>query len=192
MADTEFLTHEQGVYPMKRSLFMSYIITIISLFLMGAATTGCAKNIIRGNVVDSETGQPIEKAALFIEWMQRKGMPGLTYSSKIESIETLSDSEGSFEVPLHSVRTHDFKLIVYKKGYVCWSSERVFPSFEKTQDFSLKDGMLIELETFKPHYSREKHALFVMQSSVGSTGQFFQAIEEERRIEREFIGKKNK
>ena len=172
---------------MKRTFLLSYLVTIVLFFLMGTSATGCARIIITGKVVDLETRKPIERAAVFIEWMQSKGMPGLSYSSKIESFETLSDSEGSFEVPVYSIRANGFKLIVYKKGYVCWSSERVFPSLEKTTDFLLKDGMLIKLEPFKAEYSPQEHAVFVMQSSVGSKGYFFEAIENERRIERDYI-----
>ena len=52
--------------------------------------------------------------------------------------------------------------------------------------------MIIKLESLGDKYSRQDHALFVMQSSVGSKGVFYEAIEEERQVERDVMRNKRK
>jgi hypothetical protein len=177
---------------MRRTLLVNYILALSALLLMTTATTACARSIIKGKVVDLDTGKPIEKAAVYIDWWKVKGIPGLWHSEDVESEETLTDDQGAFEIPVYSTLVNEFTMAVYKMGYVCWSSERTFPSYEKRSDFSLRDGMTIKLEPFRDKYSREKHADFATWASGSSTGVFSEATKPERQLQYDLIRKKAK
>ena len=81
-------------------------------------------------------------------------------------------------------------MAVYKKGYVCWSSDHIFPSMQRRTGFSLGDGMIIRLEPLKEEHSRELHGRFT--SGIGAvmrTRRFSDAIVEERLLSIEWARK---
>lgn len=120
--------------------------------------------------MDAETQKPIVGAAIYIEWSKMSGPPGLASSVEVEVAECLTDENGFFKIPKYSTLFKDYQMAVYKKGYVCWSSEDIFPTYEKRKDFKLKNGMFIKLERFKEEYSKERHAYFTIGSSIGRKG----------------------
>lgn len=175
---------------MRTRVPISVLILILTLLIL--STSACARRIIQGRVVDAVTEKPIENAAVFIYWSKMgAGPPGLASSEKVEIAEGLSDVKGFFQVPKYSMLFKDSRMAVYKKGYVCWSNEDIFPTYEKRKGFRLKDGMVIKLERFKEEYSKEGHANFTLGSSAGrrGLGLFDNAIKAEREIEQEFLRK---
>ena len=146
-----------------------------------------ARWMVKGQVVDAQTSLPISGAAVFIEWSESRGLPGLGYSSIVETAEDLTSAGGLFQVPKYSTLSKDYRMAVYKKGYVCWSSRKVFPTLEERTDFKLKGGMVIKLERFKEEYSKIKHASFTSTSSIGCPrpGIFSKAIKSEEALLRE-------
>jgi len=171
----------------------SVLILILTLLIL--STSACARRMIQGQVVDAATGTPIEKAAVFIYWSKMgAGPPGLASSEKVEIAESLSGVSGFFKVPKYSTLFKDFRMAVYKKGYICWSNEDVFPTYEKRIGFRLKDGVVIKLERFKKEYSKEKHANFTTISAIGrkAPGLFDDAIKSERDLLYEKAQKRRK
>jgi hypothetical protein len=183
---------QKGGLPMKRALILNYVLALCALLLITTATTAFARSNIKGKVVDLDTGKPIEKAAIFIHWWKVKGMPGLWHSEDVERSETVTNDQGDFETPEYSTLVNEFRMAVYKMGYVCWSSESIFPSYEKRTDFSLRDGIIIKLEQFSDKYSRKKHADFVDAAAIWSTGVFLEATKPERQLLYDVIRKKAK
>jgi hypothetical protein len=170
---------------MIKKLFISAIV-LLSIFL---STTVWGRSIISGQVVDAETGKPIENAAIHIYWGKSgSGPPGLAGGVQVEVAEDLTNKEGFFKVPKYSTLFKDYEMTVYKKGYVCWNSIDIFPTYEKRKGFRLKDGMVIKLEHFKEEYSKIKHAIFTTCSKIGISPHriFDDAIEEERKIEKDY------
>ena len=146
--------------------------------------------MIKGQVVDAETNNPIENAAVHIEWWKMgSGPPGLAGSVQVEVAEDLSDAEGFFNIPKYSTLLKDFRMAVYKKGYVCWSNEDIFPTYEKRKGFSLEDCMVIKLDRFKEEYDNGKHAMFTTMSSTSrkDLGIFDTAIESEKDLRSDFL-----
>ncbi len=143
-------------------LFMTAV-----LFMMTTYSCGIKYNI-KGRVVDSETGKPIEGAAVSLHWYDYQLLPRLTgMGSGFESLavyESLTDANGYFETTY--LLSGDYDLAVYKKGHVCWNSKNIFNPdpggklFKRT-DYELKDGTVIKLELFKECYSRYEHARFI-------------------------------
>lgn len=151
---------------------------------------GCGmRTMIQGQIIDAETGKPIENAAIFIKWTKPLSLiPGFPGSERVEVTEMLSDAKGYFKIPKYSALTHDYGLTIYKKGYVCWNNEKIFP-YEERNDFTLKNNMVIKMERFKEGYNKLDHADFVTHYSIGSEGLFQQAIEEESEIRAEYYRK---
>ncbi len=152
-----------------------------------------ARWIVQGQVIDAQTEDPIEGAAVWIYWSKTgSGPPGLAGSVKVEAAEDLTDVQGMFQVPKYSTLSKNYRMAVYKRGYVCWNNEDIFPTFEKRTDFRLKNKMVIKLEPFKEEYSKIRHASFTRSSSIGcsSTGIFYKAIESEENLLRESWRKK--
>lgn len=175
---------------------VSISVLVLICILLTLSTSACgARWMIRGTVLDAETGKPIEKAAVHISWWKSgSGPPGLAGDVQVEVAEDLSGSEGLFEVPKYSTLLKEYGMAIYKKGYVCWSSEKIFPTWEERKDFKLKDGMVIKLERFKEEYSREDHARFTVfsKSGIGGPGLFYDAIKSERELSYEEAQKKRR
>jgi len=171
----------------KLSISSLMLICILSIL----STSAWGRSIITGRVVDAETREPIEGVAVFIYWGKPgPGPPGLAASSvEVEVAEDLTDAEGLFKVPQYSTLFKHYRMAVYKRGYVCWSSRKIFPTYEERKGFRLKRGMVIKLEHFKEEYSREKHAGFTLDCSVNRKmpGLFDDAINSEIELERKML-----
>jgi hypothetical protein len=167
----------------KKTIFLS-LITLLVLFFMYSITF--ARTIL-GQVVDAETGKPIENAAFFIHWWKETGLPGLTSGSDVETADGYTDAEGYFKIPKYSTFSKKYRMAIYKKGYVCWRSDYIFPTWEKRKDFKLKNKMVIKLESFRKEYSKLDHAMFTNSSALtaGPTGIYDKMTEPEGEIEGE-------
>lgn len=130
---------------------------IASVFVTG----GCYAEIT-GTVVDAETGQPIEEAVVLVEWTKTKGLPGLSYTKPYDVFETVSKKNGSFTIKkILNPLVNPPRITIYRKGYVAWNNEYIFPGWIKRDNFKLADGMIIKLEHFKKEYSRDDHVSFL-------------------------------
>ncbi|ABK18034.1 TonB-dependent receptor [Syntrophobacter fumaroxidans] len=162
--------------------------------------------MVTGQVVDAETGEPIENAVANIKWLESgPGPPGLAGTVTTEEAEDVSDARGRFKLPIYAslLGVHEFRMTVYKKGYICWSTTHIFPkdyiwsgneqiffSMKRRTDFLPKDGMIIRMEPLKEYHSKEMHAVFT--SRMGApihTRLFNDAIKEERKLAAEWAMK---
>ena len=143
------------------------VVILVSLILC-LSSSAWGRSIVTGQVVDAQTGEPIEGAAVFIYWGKRgSGPPGLAAETvEVEVAEDLTDATGEFSVPKYWTWFKHYQMAVYKKGYVCWRSNKIFPSFEERRDFKFKNGMIVRLKRFKEEYSKEKHALYTSISAI--------------------------
>jgi hypothetical protein len=156
------------------------IILIALLSLMSGCYFG-----ITGRVIDSETNQPIEGAVVLVEWTVTKGY-GLTYTESAKVAETLSDKDGNFDLPgCYNPFANKPDVTVYKKGYVAWNNNFIFPRYEKRMDFKWVNGYVFKLEKFKDIYSHNDHVSFLRSSIAASQnleakGAIYNAFEWER------------
>jgi len=193
MEDRKFLivSLKERIKQMSiKTLSLSLFLVLIFLFIP-PSTFG--RSIITGQVVDAETGQPIENAAVFIYWSKvGEGPPGLAGWVDVEKAETLTNSEGYFKIPKYSTWLKSYELAIYRQGYVCWDSKKIFPTWEDRKDFKLKNKMVIKLEKFKEEYSREEHARFTIFSSIAAheQGVFHDAIKSENELFGEIFRRK--
>ena len=167
------------------------------------STSGCGiRYMVKGRVVDAETGKPIESAAVAIKWYEyRFGPPYASGYNEIETAEDLSDADGFFQLPKYAFKRH--YMGVYKAGYICWNNEKIFhpdrltyaTRFEKREDHRMSDGMVVKLVPFKETYPRDKHASYAVnvggKLSIPGFGLFDKAIESETQLYIKYFKKKS-
>jgi len=134
---------------------------IILLFLSCA---GCYSGITC-SVIDAESQQPIEGAVVMVEWTKTHGY-GLTSTESFKVVEVISDQSGLIKLPGISDPFVNFPHVtVYKKGYVAWNDQFIFPpGYKPRTDFLWKDGFVFRLEQFKPEYLYDEHASFIRKA----------------------------
>ena len=139
---------------------MQFRLYALILFLL-FGIIGCYATIT-GTVVDSETGEPIEGSVVLVEWTKTKGLPGLTYHEVYKIIEVITDKDGRFTISgTYSPLVDTPEVVIYKKGFIAWRNDFIFPGFKKRTDFKYKSGVVIKLEKFKDAHSREEHIDFI-------------------------------
>jgi hypothetical protein len=149
---------------------MKKIFVALSMVLL--FVTGCYFPIT-GRVINTETNQPIEGAVVMVEWTKLHGF-GDRVTESYKVLETVSDKDGKVSIGgCYSPFVEPPHVTVYKKGYVAWNDEYIFPSWTKRKDFSWSKygGPVFILETFKPGYSYDKHASFI-RASIHSAQNF--------------------
>jgi hypothetical protein len=115
---------------------------------------------IKGRVIDAETQQPIEGAIVLVEWTKKHGF-GDAWTESYKVVEAVSDNEGKVNIEgCYSLFVEPPDITVYKKGYVAWNDENIFPSQEKRTDFRW-GSYVYKLERFKEEYSFIKHTSFI-------------------------------
>ena len=183
---------------MKTGRLRNSTLLLISVLLV--LSSGCAGKIrytVNGQVVDGDTGKSVEGAVVAVRWLgYSRCLIGFEGSVGIEygDAEDVSDADGRFEIPAY--RSTPYYMCVYKKGYVCWMNDKVFPGWGWRRGFRLKDGVVIRLEPFRESYSKEEHARFTVLGAgycVGIEGsglKFYKAIEEEEHLLNQTIKEK--
>ncbi len=136
----------------------SALLIVIALFLSACGHYPS----INVKVVDAETSEPIEGAVLISHWNVVTGVIGMSSEKTYKVVEEVSDDNGHIHVPGAS----NSKLLaptvnVYKKGYVAWNNEYIFPSLDKRKGYRWRNGYEFRLERFKEEYSRSDHVMFM-------------------------------
>ena len=163
--------------PVKRALFL------ISIALFFSLAACASKSIIKGRVVDAETGRPIKEAAVAIRWFESQPEDNSKTVHTFDAAQDLSDKDGNFSIPEYQNRK--YAMGVYKEGYICWSSRSDFSSGipEKASlkfPPNVENGMEIRLAPLKEVHSRDKHAGFAVlvagEVTESKKGPFYKAI----------------
>ena len=145
---------------METIRFRLVLILIVAMAVM--TFTGCGiRYMVSGTVIDMDTHQPVAGAVVSIKWEKENfSLPGMGRSfTFLELADAITGPDGKFKIPKYTFR--DYHLAAYKKGYVCWASDDIFPDYRKREGFEVENGMVIELEPFKESYSKNKHAYWV-------------------------------
>ncbi len=135
------------------------------LLLLVLTGPGCA-GTVKGQVVDAETGQPIEGAIVLGVWTRVAGLPGLHHHELVAVRETETDARGRFmlETPA-SLRVDEEAITIYKFGYVAWSNLFTFPTWVRREDTRVPPKIL--LERFPPGENHRRHIGFISDATAG-------------------------
>ena len=118
---------------------MKFIRTAFLIAITILLNSGCYANM-SGTVIDAETGKPIEGAVVLVEWTKAEGVPGLTSTKSYKVVEAVTDKDGKFTVEnVKKILIDPPDVTVYKKGYVAWNNEYIFPDYRKREDFKWEE-----------------------------------------------------
>lgn len=110
---------------MKRKLVFAFLGTIFSL--AACATPFYSAKEIRGQIVDGESGQPIEGAVVVAQWVLfHIGIGHGGHKSRIHIYETVTDKDGRYVIPawgpkprppMTELQERDPDILIFKSGY---------------------------------------------------------------------------
>ncbi len=119
-----------------------------------------------GRVLDSGSGKPISGALVYASWELVRGV-GFVVPGGAKVYVTRTNTDGRYQIPppdsLPGGATRavaSFRLVVYKRGYVAYRSDRIFPGDERRFDF-VQLGNRVGLERWNPDLSHVDHLRFV-------------------------------
>lgn len=119
-----------------------------------------------GRVLDGDTGNPVAGALVYGTWRFESGY-GIAQPAGFREFVTSTDATGRYRIPPpetmppgDSTRLAAFQLIIYKRGYVAYRSDRRFRDFGPRLDFAQHHNE-VELDRWRSDYSHARHLRYV-------------------------------
>ena len=118
-----------------------------------------------GKVVDAGTGEPVTGALVYATWTFQSGTALQSPSGYREAV-TLDRRRRPLPARPRSRglpgggRVADFNLVIYKRGYVAYRSDRRFDDLGPRLDFAQRQN-LVRLDKWRSEYSHVRHLRFV-------------------------------
>ncbi len=126
---------------------------------------GDLRGPFEGRVLDGETGRPVSGALVHATWSFVAGV-GLTAPAGWREWVGSTDAAGRYRIPAlddypgGGSRLGDFRVVIYKRGYVAYRSDRRFEDLGPRTDFS-QDRNEVRLERWSSDLSHAKHLRYV-------------------------------
>lgn len=129
-----------------------------------AADAGSLKGPFTGRVVDATTHAPIAGALVYATWTLERGTGLLEPAGSKEYVGS-TDAGGNYKVPVipdipGGTRVTDFTLLIYKRGYIAYRSDRRFSDLGARMDFAQTDNQVL-LDRWRNELSHARHLRFV-------------------------------
>jgi hypothetical protein len=129
-----------------------------------AAEAGSLLGPFSGRVMDATTHAPIAGALVYGAWTFERGT-GLTEPAGAKEFVGSTDGAGYYkvgrlgDVPA-GARVTEFTLLVYKRGFIAYRSDRRFTDLGPRMDFAQTDNQVL-LERWRNELSHARHLRFV-------------------------------
>lgn len=129
-----------------------------------SADAGSMRGPFNGRVVDVTTHAPIAGALVYAAWTLERGS-ALAEPAGAREFVGSTDAGGNYRVPTLGAiptgsRVTEFSLLVYKRGYVAYRSDRRFADLGPRMDFAQEDNQIL-LERWRNELSHARHLRFV-------------------------------
>ena len=129
-----------------------------------SADAGSLRGPFSGRVVDVTTHAPIAGALVYAAWTLERGS-ALPEPAGAHEFVGSTDAGGNYRVPsLGSIaagtRITEFSILVYKRGYIAYRSDRRFTDLGPRMDFAQQDNQVL-LERWRNELSHARHLRFV-------------------------------
>ena len=129
-----------------------------------AAEPGSLQGPFTGRVVDATTHAPIAGALVYAAWTFERGT-GLVEPAGAKEFVGSTDAAGNYKVPRlehfeRGSRVTEFTLLVYKRGFIAYRSDRRFNDLGLRMDFAQSDNQVL-LERWRNELSHARHLRFV-------------------------------
>jgi hypothetical protein len=117
-----------------------------------------------GRVLDAGNGDPVTGALVYGTWTFQSGY-GLQAPSHVREAVTSTDASGRYRIPRlddlpSGAHLTDFTLVIYKRGYVAYRSDRRFEDLGPRLDFAQRQH-LIKMDRWRAEYSHVRHLRYV-------------------------------
>ncbi len=127
---------------------------------------GSLRGPFTGRVTDAASGEPIPGALVYATWTFTTGY-GVISPGGVREVVASTDSDGRYridrlgDVPSGgSIRLTDFQLVIYKRGYVAYRSDRRFFDLGPRRDFAqLRND--VALERWRNEFSHLRHLRYI-------------------------------
>ncbi|HSK01747.1 MAG TPA: hypothetical protein VK932_10920, partial [Kofleriaceae bacterium] len=129
-----------------------------------AADPGSLRGPFSGRVLDATTKTPIAGALVYAAWTLERGS-ALPEPAGSREIVGSTDAGGYYRIGRigdlpAGARITDFTLLVYKRGYVAYRSDRRFHDLGPRMDFAQSENQVL-LERWRTELSHARHLRFV-------------------------------
>lgn len=129
-----------------------------------AVAPGNLNGPFTGRVLDAANRAPVTGAVVYATWTFERSTPLPVPAGYKEAVAS-TDATGRYKLPELAIvptgaRVTDFALVIYKRGFVAYRSDRRFLDFGPRRDFSQLEN-LVMLERWRPEYSHARHVRFV-------------------------------
>lgn len=129
-----------------------------------AVAPGDLRGPFTGRVLDGANRSPVTGAVVYATWTFERSSP-LPVAAGFREAVASTDATGRYRLPeLASVpagaRVTDFTLVIYKRGFVAYRSDRRFADFGPRRDFAQLENLVL-LERWRPEHSHARHVRFV-------------------------------
>jgi len=130
-----------------------------------AVAAGDLRGPFTGRVLDAASRAPVAGAMVYASWSFQRSTPFAVPAGFREAVVS-TDATGHYRIPelpttgMADARLVDFALVIYKRGFVAYRSDRRFGDFGPRHDFAQVDNQ-VELERWRPDYSHARHVRFV-------------------------------
>ncbi|HVK75633.1 MAG TPA: carboxypeptidase-like regulatory domain-containing protein [Kofleriaceae bacterium] len=127
-------------------------------------TAGDLRGPFTGRVLDAANRAPVAGAMVYATWTFQQPGPFAIAAGYREAVAS-TDATGRYRIaelaalPANA-RVVDFQLVIYKRGFVAYRSDRRFNDFGPRRDFAQLENQ-VELERWRPEYSHARHVRFV-------------------------------
>ena len=145
-----------------------YILIGVILLLQACASPIYYAQRIHGQIVDDETGKPLEGVIVVARWiLLRKGLGESWHDQQLRIFETDTDKNGNYVIPgspmirlmpFTELDSRDPEIVFFKKGYTLLAVSNLFDrnSVIRKSDWNAK---VLRLKPFKG--SKERYAIFL-------------------------------
>jgi hypothetical protein len=161
---------------------MSIVAALIAAVLVSACATGPAlrpapyrarpdsvepgslKGPFSGRVLDGSSRSPVAGALVYATWTFESGS-GLPTAAGFREHVGSTDAAGRYKIPAlsrvpNNVRVTDFVLVIYKRGFIAYRSDRRFADLGPRMDFAQNDNQIV-LERWRVDLSHAQHLRYV-------------------------------
>jgi hypothetical protein len=129
-----------------------------------SADPGSLQGPFNGRVIDATTHTAIAGALVYAAWTFERGT-GLAEPAGAKEVVGSTDAAGNYKVPRldrlpGGTRVTEFTLLVYKRGFIAYRSDRRFGDLGPRMDFAQTSNQVL-LERWRNDLSHARHLRFV-------------------------------
>jgi len=141
------------------------IMLLVSAMLLSGCTISHTYGPYLGKVLEKGTGVPIEGAVVFVQFYTGAGNIGGTSSVFADAVETLTDADGEFLIPPHSITAfrplHGWNkngyAIIFKPGYGAFPGHRGTTLTHPNGTLPANEAIVIELPRLQSDDERREN-----------------------------------